>query len=144
MTGRRGRKVHVVEVDGVAHNAYSTSITFSLTLDDLTHAIAIAATSDGPTGRRFGGVLSHNPVARESYWSERDMAEARVVAASLGPGHISSTARSELRTHGESWRTVRWGDIFPPGVARDRAEELFPMLADEGNPFAPPLDVDDS
>ncbi len=143
MTDRRGRKVHVVVLDGEAHNAYETSLAFALTLDDLMHAIAIAATTSPRTQDRFDGNLSHSPIAQESYWSERDMERARAVAASLGPGRIYTTARSELRAHGESWRSTTWDEIFPAEVARERANELFPMLRKEGNPFAPPPDLHD-
>lgn len=136
--------MHIVEVDGVARNAYATSITYSLTLDDLMQAIAEAATATSSSEpRRFGGNLSHNPVARESYWSEQDTADAQVVAASIGPGLIYATARSGLRDHGESWRDLEWSDVFPPEVARRRAEELFPMLRNEENPFAPAPEVQD-
>ncbi|MEM7325788.1 MAG: hypothetical protein AAF531_22070 [Actinomycetota bacterium] len=146
MSGRRGRKVHVVEIDGVSHNAYATSLMFSLTLDDLAHAIALAATADpGETSApcRFSGTVSYNPVARESYWTEQDLAEAAAVAAALGPGGIYTAARAALYRNGSSWRLDRWDELFPPEVARRRADELFPMLRREGNPFAPGPVVDD-
>lgn len=137
MDGHRGRKVHITEVDGVSHNAYATSITFSMTLDDLMHAIAVAATARSENVALFDGALSHNRIARESFWSEQNTAKARAAARALGPGRIYATARSELRASGESWRSQRWTDFFPPEVAKQRAEELFPMLRSEGNPFAP-------
>lgn len=143
MDGHRRRKVHTVEIDGATRNAYSTSITYSLTLEDLMHAIAVAATTPSSTRRRFKASLAHNPVARESYWSEKDTAEAHTVAATLGPGLIYSTARAELRANGEGWRTSHWSEIFPEEAARRRAEELFPMLRNEGNPFAPAPPVAD-
>lgn len=143
MNGHRGRKVHVVEVDGTAHNAYSTSIDFSLTLDDLTHAIAVAATREVRADRRFQGRLGHNPIVGESFWSEHDLAAARAVASDIGPGITYHTARVELRAHGESWRSDPWDAEFPAEVARHRAEELFPMLRNEGNPFAPAPPVSD-
>ena len=126
----------MVELDGELRNAYATSITFSLTLDDLMRGIARAATA-GPPERRFHGTLSHNRVAGESYWSERDTEEATAVARGLGPGHIYAATRAALRANGESWRSSDWTDVFPPEAARRRADELFPMLRQEGNPFAP-------
>ena len=126
----------MVEVDGVRRNAYSTSISFSMTLEDLMHAIAVAATRDLPPGERFEGSLSHNRIARESFWSEQDTERARRVARALGPGRIYATARAEFRANGESWRDDAWDGLFPPEVARQRANELFPMLRTEGNPFA--------
>ncbi len=135
--------MHVVEVDGVGRNAYSTSIEFSLTLDDLAHAVALAATTLAPVNRRFRGSLAHNAVADESYWSEADTADAVAIAASIGPGSVYAAARSELRAHGERWRFQAWEDVFPPEAARQRAAELFPMLGDAGNPFAPAPDVTD-
>lgn len=143
MDGQRGRKVHTVEIDGISHNAYSTSLTFSLTLEDLMHAIAVAATIPSQTRRRFEGSLAYNSVARESYWSEKDTSDAHRVAETLGPGLIYSTARSELRANGEGWRTIRWSEIFPEEAAKRRAQELFPMLRSEGNPFAPAPSVAD-
>jgi hypothetical protein len=143
MNDRRGRKVHVVEIDGRTHNAYATSITFSVTLDDLMHAIAVAATTRSSNDGGFDGALSHNPVARESYWSEQEIDEAEAAASALGPGHIYAAARDQLRAHGEAWRSDAWDEAFPAEVARRRARELFPMLDDENNPFAPPPDVQD-
>lgn len=143
MDGHRGRKVHITEIDGVSHNAYATSITFSMTLDDLMHAIAITAITATAAGDHFQGTLSHNRIARESFWSERDTAEARRVAARIGPGRVYDAARSALRANGEGWRSQRWGDFFPPEVAKQRAEALFPMLRNTDNPFAPAPKFDD-
>ena len=128
--------MHVVEVDGEARNAYSTSIEHSLTLDDLVGAVALAATALAPPEHRFEGALAHNPVADETYWSEADLSAAMAIAATIGPGRVYAAARSQLRAHGESWRTRAWENLFPPEAARQRAEELFPMLRQDGNPFA--------
>lgn len=144
MTGLRGRKVHVVNIGGEARNAYSTSIAYSLTLDDLMHAIAVAATTLAEPDERFEGGLSHSPVADEYYWSEADTAAARRAARSIGPGRVYAAARAELRAHGEAWRSSEWENTFPPDAARGRAEELFPMLvAGADNPFAPVATPDD-